>query len=273
MRGEFVDLGGSRLYYYAAGTRGAGVPIVFLHGFPGSAHSWRGLAPLMPEGRRQVIVDLLACGRSDGPCDGADRLDTHVRLIQRLLDDLEIPRAALIGHGVGATIATALALAQPDRISALALLSPIVMGARPRALGRLARAVAPFSRALGGAMVASFLHGSAIRGYTDREVGRHSLDQALNAYTTRLGADSIVTHLRLDRDPAIAAMRVDELRLPVAVIVGSEDPFLPSSLGERMRSVIPDATLGVIGGAKHFINEDAPAQCAQLITDLLKREA
>src|SRR5918911_1196357 len=34
MRGEFVDLAGARLYYYAAGTRGAGEPIVFLHGYP-----------------------------------------------------------------------------------------------------------------------------------------------------------------------------------------------------------------------------------------------
>ena len=108
MRGEFVDLGGVRLYYYAAGTRGAGDPLVFLHGFPGSSHSWRNLAPLMPEGRRQVLVDLLACGRSDGPCDGAERLTTHTQLIRRLLDDLVIPCAAIIGHGVGATIAAAL---------------------------------------------------------------------------------------------------------------------------------------------------------------------
>jgi len=30
MRGEFLDINGVRLYYYAAGSRGAGEPIVFL---------------------------------------------------------------------------------------------------------------------------------------------------------------------------------------------------------------------------------------------------
>jgi pimeloyl-ACP methyl ester carboxylesterase len=269
MRGEFVDLGGTRLYYYAAGTRGGGDPIVFLHGFPGSAHSWRGVAPLMPVGRRRVLVDLLACGRSDGPRKGSDRLETHVQLVRRLLDDLMINRAAIVGQGIGASIAAALTLAQPERVSALALLSPIAMGARPRGLGRLARASAPVARALGGAMVASFLHGSAILGYADREVGRHHLDQALNAYTMRLGADSIITHLRLDRDPAIAQLTIGAITAPTAVIVGSEDPFLPSWLGARLRSTIPDATLGVIGGARHFINEDAPSQCGALICDLL----
>ena len=48
MRGEFLDLGGARLYYYAAGTRGAGDPVVFLHGFPTSSHLWRDVVPLVP---------------------------------------------------------------------------------------------------------------------------------------------------------------------------------------------------------------------------------
>jgi pimeloyl-ACP methyl ester carboxylesterase len=118
-------------------------------------------------------------------------------------------------------------------------------------------------------MVASFLHGSAMRGYADREVGRHSLDQALNAYTMRLGASSIITHLRLDRDPVLATLNLSAIAAPTLVVVGSEDPFLPSWLGARMREAIPGATLGVIGGANHFINEDAPAQCAELIGEFL----
>jgi pimeloyl-ACP methyl ester carboxylesterase len=32
MRGEFIDLGGVRLYCYAFGERGAGAPIVLIHG-------------------------------------------------------------------------------------------------------------------------------------------------------------------------------------------------------------------------------------------------
>ncbi|MEX2325322.1 MAG: alpha/beta fold hydrolase, partial [Gemmatimonadaceae bacterium] len=59
MRGEFVDVGGVRLYYYAAGTRGGGDPIVLLHGFATSSVLWRGLIPLLPPGRRIVAADLL----------------------------------------------------------------------------------------------------------------------------------------------------------------------------------------------------------------------
>jgi len=67
MRGEFLDLSGARLYYYAAGTRGAGVPVVFIHGFPTSSHLWNDVVPLMPQGHRLVVLDLLGFGRSDRP--------------------------------------------------------------------------------------------------------------------------------------------------------------------------------------------------------------
>ena len=40
MRGEFVDVGGVRLYYYAAGTRGGGDPIVLVHGSFGDHTAW-----------------------------------------------------------------------------------------------------------------------------------------------------------------------------------------------------------------------------------------
>jgi pimeloyl-ACP methyl ester carboxylesterase len=49
MRGEFIDVNGARLYYYAAGSRGVGEPVVFLHGFPTSSHLWTEVVPLVPK--------------------------------------------------------------------------------------------------------------------------------------------------------------------------------------------------------------------------------
>lgn len=274
MRGEFVDVGGTRLYYFAAGTRGGGDPLVFLHGFPGSAHSWRLLAPLMPEGRRLVLVDLAGCGRSDGtPFDGA-AIAGHARLIRGLMDDLAIARAGLVGHGIGATIALQVALDDPARVGCVAALAPVAFEVWPRSLGRLARASSPAARLLGAAALASFLHGSALRGYLDREMGRRSLDQSLRAYGTRLGADSILAHLALVRDPAIGTLsqRLADIAAPVAVLCGADDPFLAPPLGERLRAAIPGATLHAIPGARHFIAEDAPERCAEVIGALLNRQ-
>lgn len=276
MRGEFVDVGGTRLYYYAAGTRGGGDPVLFLHGFPGSSHGWRLLTPLMPEGRRLVIVDLMGCGRSDGPRAAREPQGTvaaHAGLIRRFMDDLNLSRAAIVGHGLGASIAQSIALDDAARVSALCLMSCAAFGAWPSRLARLARLARPFAGLLSPALVAGLVHGSAISGYADRDEGRRSLDQSLRAYPARLGNAALFAHLAALSDPATTMMsaRLGELDLPVSVVWGADDPFLAPSVGERLRGAIRGATLDVIPGARHFVAEDAPEQCARVIGELLKR--
>jgi pimeloyl-ACP methyl ester carboxylesterase len=273
MRGEFVDVGGTRLYYYAAGTRGGGDPVVLLHGFPGSSLAWRFLAPLMPVGRRLVILDLMGCGRSDGPGPGAETVAAHADLVVRLMDDLNLPRAGMIGHGIGGTIAASITLSKPERVSALGLVSTVAFDAPVRSIGRLARLVSPAAELLGAPMLASFLHGSALRGYADREDGRHSLDQSLFPYKKKLRENSIIAHLRLSRDPAIATLsaRLGEIRVPTGVFWGEDDPFFPVSVGEKIKAAIPGATLETIPGVRHFVAEDAPERLSVLLKALLAR--
>ncbi|OYV71691.1 MAG: hypothetical protein B7Z72_06375 [Gemmatimonadetes bacterium 21-71-4] len=108
MRGEFVDVGGARLYYYAAGTRGAGEPLVLIHGFPTSGHLWSEVVPLLPPGHRTVVLDLLGYGRSDRPGGAGLAVQAHADRVLALMDALHIGEAALVGHGVGGGVAQSL---------------------------------------------------------------------------------------------------------------------------------------------------------------------
>lgn len=62
MRGEFVDLGGVRLYCYAFGERGGGAPLVLIHGAFTSSHLWQDVLPRLPKGHRS---SALAASRGD----------------------------------------------------------------------------------------------------------------------------------------------------------------------------------------------------------------
>lgn len=276
MRGEFVDVRGTRLYYYATGTRGGGDPVVLLHGFPGSTHSWRAFASLLPEGRRVVVADLLGCGRSDGLGGELARtgsLAEHAALIRGLMADLQAPRVAFVGQGLGASIALRIALDAPDSVSALVLGGVNAWHAWPARLARLARLVRPAAGLLGPAVLASFVHGSALRGYADRDDGRRSLDQSLAAYGARLGLPPLLAHLAAMRDPdhSVAAQRLAALTVPVAIVWGADDPFLAPAVGRRLAAAIAGATIDVIPGARHFVFEDAPEQCARVACALLAR--
>ena len=133
MRGEFVDVGGVRLYYYAAGNGGEGEPIVFLHGFPTSSHIWRDVVPLVPDGHRVVVVDLLGYGRSDRPEGRELSIKAHAERVLALLDVLRISYATVIGHDLGGGIAQYLAVRHPTRVARLGLVSSVAFDSGRRA--------------------------------------------------------------------------------------------------------------------------------------------
>lgn len=276
MRGEFVDLGVTRLYYYAAGTRGAGEPVVFLHGFPASGTLWHGVVREMPEGHRLVVVDLLGFGKSDRPGLASLTAVAHAERVRLLLDDLGISAACIVGNGMGGAVAQALALNAPARVTRLCLVNSTAFDEWPRRAARLARfaaSVPPVGRALGAPLLAGLVHGSLLKGFAGPENSRHALDNYLRAYTMRLGVDALLSQLRAIHDPTVAGLgaRLSRVTQPTSVVWGAHDPWLATTLGERLQSAIPGATLEIIPDAGHFSPEDAPARVAAAVAALLRR--
>lgn len=275
VRGEFVDLEGCRLYYFAAGTRGAGEPVVFIHGFPAASHLWSDVIRDIPAGHRLVVVDLLGFGRSDRPATASLTAGAHADRVLKLMDDLRIEAACIVGHGMGGAVAQHLAVHAASRVTRLGLVNSTAFDEWPRRAARVARAVAgtPLGRMLGAPLLAGVAHSSLLRGFEDREEGRHALDHYLRAFTTRLGTDALIAQLRAMRDDSVATLggRLGEIRVPTAVIWGANDPWLPVALGERLCAAIPGATLEIIPGARHFSPNDAPERVAAAVAALLAR--
>lgn len=297
MRGEFVDLGGQRLYYFAAGTRGVGEPVLFLHGFPGTSHLWHRVVPRIPDGHRLIVVDQFGSGRSDGLSGSAlrtadtsalSRADTpaagalltanaHADRALALLDELRVDHACVVGHGSGAAVALDLALRAPQRVSRLCLINAVTADAWLSGAARLARALAhtPFAGLAGAGLLAGLVHGPALRGFADSENGRHALDHFLLPYTQRLGVETLAAQLRAMRDRTLSsqAARLSTLQLPTTIVWGARDPWLPLRQAATLRTAIPNAELDVVDGARHMTPIDAPERVATAIVALLRRAA
>jgi pimeloyl-ACP methyl ester carboxylesterase len=177
---------------------------------------------------------------------------------------------------MGGAVAQALALTFPERVTRLCLVNSVAFDRWPARAARFARmacAIPALGRSLGTPLLAGLVHGSLLTGFADVEAGRHALDHYLHAFTTRLGVDTLVAQLRSMHDRTVEPLgrRLGELRLPTAVIWGRGDPFLPVTLGERIRAAIPGASLDVIESARHFTPEDAPDGVASVIRALLSR--
>jgi pimeloyl-ACP methyl ester carboxylesterase len=273
VRGEFIDLDGVRLYYYAAGTRGAGEPVVFLHGFPTSGHIWNDVIPLMPAGHRLVVVDLLGYGRSDPPHGKPLTLSAHAERVIGLLDTLGIERACIVGHDLGGGIAQALAIDWPARVTRMALVDSVAFGGWPTRDVRTARALLRLTGRVPPRWVLGVLRADLERGYVDPSRAVHSIDRFVRPFTSDAGRALFLEHLRaLDaRETRALGARLGEIRAPTAIVWGASDPFLSLRLARRLQGAIPGATLDVLPSVRHFSPEDAPRPVADAIAALLRR--
>lgn len=111
---------GVEIFYREAGAQDAPV-VVLLHGFPSSSHMYRNLIPALADRYHVIAPDLPGFGLSEmpSPDDFEYGFATFSNVIARLLEQLGAERYALYVMDYGAPAGFRLALAYPDRVTAL----------------------------------------------------------------------------------------------------------------------------------------------------------
>lgn len=103
--------------------RGAGEPLLLLHGTGGSRSHWTPVVDLLAAQRELVLVDLPGHGESDPPPEGMPHTPIgYAQILSELLDELGFDSAHAAGNSVGGW--TALELAKLGRAHSVAAISP-----------------------------------------------------------------------------------------------------------------------------------------------------
>jgi pimeloyl-ACP methyl ester carboxylesterase len=115
-----ATVGGHEVFYREAGPADAPA-IVLLHGYPTSSFMFRELIPLLAVDHHVIAPDHLGFGRSAAPPVGefTYTFDALADITSQLLDQLGLDRYALYVQDYGAPVGWRLALADPERITAL----------------------------------------------------------------------------------------------------------------------------------------------------------
>src|SRR5512147_3176299 len=98
---RFVTTRFGRIHVAMAGT---GFPVLLLHQTPRSWNEYRDVLPLLGRDFRAIAMDTLGFGDSDAPA-GEPSIELWAQGAFAVLDALEEPRAAIVGHHTGAAIA------------------------------------------------------------------------------------------------------------------------------------------------------------------------
>lgn len=103
---------------------GSGPPAILIHGLACSSVQWMYSVPaLAGAGYRAIAVDLPGFGLSPMPRRDVTNVDYSAEII-RFMDEMGIPRAALIGNSMGGFVAWYTAAVAPSRVSAIVLVDP-----------------------------------------------------------------------------------------------------------------------------------------------------
>jgi L-proline amide hydrolase len=102
----FVDFRGYRTWYRIVGERGAGaVPLLALHGGPGSTHNYFGPLERLGDERPVVLYDQIGCGRSDRPQDIEWSVAVFREEVDAVRAQLGLDRIHLLGTSWGGMLA------------------------------------------------------------------------------------------------------------------------------------------------------------------------
>jgi pimeloyl-ACP methyl ester carboxylesterase len=120
IRYKQVTVGGNKTFYREAGPENTPT-ILLLHGFPTSSHMFRNLIPALAERYHVVAPDLPGFGFSDAPDRKGFRytFENLAKVIDSFTQAIGLQRYAIYVFDYGAPVGFRLALAHPDRITAI----------------------------------------------------------------------------------------------------------------------------------------------------------
>lgn len=115
-----VEVDQHKLFYREAGNPGAPA-ILLLHGFPTSSHMFRDLIPQLADEFRVVAPDLPGFGFSESPPRGQFKytFDNLAKVIDAFTEKAGLKHYAIYVFDYGAPVGLRLALAHPERITAI----------------------------------------------------------------------------------------------------------------------------------------------------------
>ena len=248
-------------------VRQAGPPeapaVVLLHGIGSGSPSWLPCVRELAATHRAIAWDAPGYGGSTPLPEDAPRAEAYATRLVAALQALDLPRALLVGHSLGALMAAACARAEPGRFSALLLLSPAGgYGApgqeaerervRQERLGTLERlGVAGLAASRGPKLLRPVASADA------RDWAHWNMAQLREA-----GYRQAVELLCGDR-----LVRHSPLALPVHVHVGAQDEVTPPAKVRALAAAFGVAPQAVaeIADAGHLCAIEQPQAVAQII--------
>jgi pimeloyl-ACP methyl ester carboxylesterase len=285
LRAGMINMGSLRVHHMHGGR---GTPVLFIHGLGSSGYmEWRFNLEFAAARHRVYAPDLPGFGRTEKP-RARYGVPYFTRFIDRYMEDRGLRSAAVVGASLGGRVALELALEYPKRVSKLVLVNALGLG-RPTlqlsyGLMTLPRVGEAFMKFASDAL--RWAPQPVIRRVAARYVGssgnmKRTMDDDYFANLRELYAadgypDAYLATVRSLMTPKALmsadhdlSTRLGEIKVPVQLIWGADDPLFPVAHAARAHTLIARSRLALLEGAGHTPQAERPEEFNRVLDNFL----
>ncbi len=258
---QFAEVEGARIRYVDVGQ---GPAVVLIHGYASSLETWAALLPQLAKTHRVLALDLKGFGWSDRP-EGDYSPKAEAKVVEALMKQRGIDRAAVVAHSWGSSVALALALDAPERVEKLVLYDAWIYESQIPAFFVMSRA-----HGVGEALFALFYDErpdeKTAAGFYDPNLVTEKLiediERAMDRPGTKAAALAAARGQRFDQVEG----EYRRIEAPALLLWGNEDRVSTPRIGERLSRDLKHARLVVYPRCGHFpMIEAAPASNDEVV--------
>jgi len=278
--GRHLEIEGKRVFLY---ERGAGQPILMLHGFPTSGYDWRGVIDGLASAYRCVALDFPGYGLSDKPEAYSYSLFQQTDVVEAIARELTITEAHIVSHDVGTSVHTELvAREQEARLAFRVLSSTFLNGSMLQDLATItpfqkllaSNQTLPQAMAISENLTANYIDGlkSVMKRPESLSEDEIVVMNDLIAYqegNRRLPALSVYMRERyIHRDRWIGALKRTQR---IQFVWADGDPVANVEMGGALAKEVPQAKYAELAGLGHFLLLEDPIAVANHVRDFIAK--
>ncbi len=265
----YADVGGTRIRFVEEGD---GPPVVLVHGFASALETWRGVAAELAKKHHVLALDLKGFGWSSRP-DGDYSPQAEAQIVLALMEQRNIHSAAVVAHSWGSSVALAMAIAAPERVTRLALYDAWVYEEQLPTSFLWARA-SGVGEALFDLFYAERPDDKIARAFYDpkRYVSERFVEEVERALDRPGTTAAALAAVRAQRY-AEMQKQYASVKQPVLLLWGREDEVTLLTYGERLARDLPHAHLVVYPRCGHFPMIEAAGPSTEELAKFLDEAA
>ena len=258
------ELDGMRIPHWRIGR---GPDLLFVHGWPLDARTWRVVVDELSDRFTCHLIDLPGAGRSEWDEHLTTSVQTYADVVSAAIDAIDAPHVGLVAHDSGGSFARVAAAMRPQKISGVVLANTEIPGYHPWRLEVLfAASRRPFLHRVLKTMASTSIGQYMLLrdSMVDRELMLGEFSQLFfeplatsprsfeGALLLPTGCDVEDFDILRDVHPRVTC--------PVHLVWGARDPWFPLAKGEEMSAQFGgEVSWCVVPGCKLLVHEDEPA--------------